>query len=115
MVAHVEQFAGWIQLSVAVLAFAGTFLQMVSNLEQTKSTNPEGVATFNMIGGIKTEISWIRHPVQWFRRQRDVRALLKKSVGEARIYLLLRRQFWGWTTLVGAALLAVIVAALGIL
>jgi len=115
MVAYVEQFAGWIQLSVAVLAFAGTILQMVSNLEQTKSTNPEGVATFNMIGGIKTEISWMRHPIRWFRHQRYVHALLKKSAGEARIYLQLRRQFWGWAALFGAALLAVVAAVLAIL
>lgn len=105
----------WIQLFVGVLAFAGTLMQAASSLAQKKRMDPDEVKTFNTVEEMKTEISWIRHPILHARQRRHVRRLLFESEVEARQYERVRWDVLSWSLLTVAASAAFGIALVGLL
>jgi hypothetical protein len=107
--------AGFIPLLASLRALAGTFMQAHDNLTRLKELDPEGADSFNTVDGLKTEYRMSRNPVQWVRRQSEVRQLLAESPVEASLYKRVRRLLISWLLLTFAALLAAITALVSLL
>lgn len=103
-----------LKIAVALFAVVGSGLQVYPSLRQMKEVDPSGHRTFFAVDGLKTEISPMRHPVEWSRRRLQVRELLRESPGEARLYYRVRSQLLSWLVLMFTAALATVVAVVDV-
>jgi len=98
------------RILAALFALLGTGLQGYASLKQLKELDPEGHRAFVAVDDLKTEFLFWRHPIRWFRRRREMRAMMKDSPREALLYRRVLRQIAAWALLTVASAFAVITA-----
>jgi hypothetical protein len=99
-----------LSVAVASLALAGTGIQAYQSLRNLKDVDPEGHRAFVTIDDLKIEHRFMRHPILWCRRTREMQALLRESPEETRLYRRVWLQLWGWLLLAGASILGLVAA-----
>jgi hypothetical protein len=97
----------------AVFALLGTGLQGYVSLKQLKELDPEGHRAFVAVDDLKTEFTFTRHPVRWFQRRGEMRAMMKDSPREALLYRRVQWQIVAWALLAVASAFAVITVIWG--
>lgn len=100
------------QILISALALAGTVLQAHASVVTLRHVDPDGAQTFTAVDGLKTELHPLRHPLRWWRRQREVKALLADSPEDSLRYWRVWRQLVSWVLLVVASFSALVGALL---
>lgn len=99
-----------VELVAALFAVAGTLMQARASLLQQMELDPKWAESYRAVDALKREYRPIRHPIRYWRRQKDVDRLLAESPVEAQRYRRVREVMWAWALLVGASFLYLLTA-----